>query len=347
MAEQANPAEVPPRSNEHIEFTVRAKEDLFLVGTQRTELRVQSQNNYSCLMLKTQKFSSLFRHYAKYHGLRKDDLEYTFVERLELDDTPEGVQLQRGDVIEVSEKKKTLSPPIRSNDEEYRLDLLSLLSDTSTLSGLHDCVFLITKPQEQTSELQKSILSPSTIKRQSEPLEVWAHKAILTARGEYFKGCFKKGLWKESEGNVSYINVGDEFNKGTIKRMLEWVYTNRIYGFENSTAQEALDLLRLSDKWILRDLKRLCEYRLIHLIQTTNVSKLLASSESFDARRLQKSCVKYCLENIKDVTNDKSFEEEIGRYPHLCIPILTEAAEILPERKRKFEHVVKEEEGGG
>lgn len=72
-----------------------AKEDLFLVGTQRTELRVQSQNNYSCLMLKTQKFSSLFRHYAKYHGLRKDDLEYTFVERLELDDTPEGVQLQR------------------------------------------------------------------------------------------------------------------------------------------------------------------------------------------------------------------------------------------------------------
>ena len=52
-------------------------------------------------MLKTQKFSSLFRHYAKYHGLRKDDLEYSFVEKLELDDTPEGVQLQRGDVIEV------------------------------------------------------------------------------------------------------------------------------------------------------------------------------------------------------------------------------------------------------
>ncbi|GMH68466.1 hypothetical protein TrVE_jg566 [Triparma verrucosa] len=348
MAEQGDPAQVAPRSNEHIEFTVRAKEDLFLVGTQRTELRVQSQNNYSCLMLKTQKFSSLFRHYAKYHGLRKDDLEYTFVERLELDDTPEGVQLQRGDVIEVSEKKKSPPSPIRSNDESYRLDLLGLLADTDSRSGLHDCVFLVDKEKEDLGELKESIMSPSSLKKREEPEEVWAHKAILTARGEYFKGCFKKGLWKESEGNVSYINVGSDFNKGTIKRMLEWVYTNRIYAFtENSTAQEALDLLRLADKWILKDLKRLCEYRLMSLIDTSNVSKLLSASETYDARRLQKSAVQYCLQNIKEVTGSKSFEEEIGNYPHLCIGILTEAAEIMPERKRKFEHVVKEEEGGG
>jgi hypothetical protein len=48
-------------------------------------------------MLKSQRFSSLFRHYAKYHGLRKDDLEYFFVNALENEDTPESVQLQRGD----------------------------------------------------------------------------------------------------------------------------------------------------------------------------------------------------------------------------------------------------------
>ena len=60
-----------------------------------------AETNYSCLMLKTQRFSSLFRHYAKYHGLRKDDLEYYFVNLLENDDTPESVQLQRGDTIMV------------------------------------------------------------------------------------------------------------------------------------------------------------------------------------------------------------------------------------------------------
>lgn len=44
-------------------------------------------------MLKNQRFSSLFRHYAKHHGLRKDDLAYYFTEELQNEDTPETVFL--------------------------------------------------------------------------------------------------------------------------------------------------------------------------------------------------------------------------------------------------------------
>lgn len=87
--------------NEHVEFSVRAAEDLYLKGSETTIRRVTAETNYSCLMLKTQRFSSLFRHYAKYHGLRKDELEYYFVNLLENEDTPESVQLQRGDTIMV------------------------------------------------------------------------------------------------------------------------------------------------------------------------------------------------------------------------------------------------------
>jgi hypothetical protein len=86
-------------TNEHVEFSVRAAEDLYLEGSLKTIRRVTADTNYSCLMLKTQRFSSLFRHYAKYHGLRKDDLQYHFVNVLKNDDTPESVQLQRNDVI--------------------------------------------------------------------------------------------------------------------------------------------------------------------------------------------------------------------------------------------------------
>jgi speckle-type POZ protein len=88
-------------NNEHVEFSVKAEEDLYLTGSENTIRRVTAETNYSCLMLKTQRFSSLFRHYAKYHGLRKDDLEYYFVNLLENEDTPESVQLQRGDTIMV------------------------------------------------------------------------------------------------------------------------------------------------------------------------------------------------------------------------------------------------------
>lgn len=95
-------------NSDHVEFSVRAEEDLYLQGSEATIRRVTADTNYSCLMLKTQRFSSLFRHYAKYHGLRKDDLEYYFVNLLENEDTPETVQLQRSDTIMVRRKKLSL-----------------------------------------------------------------------------------------------------------------------------------------------------------------------------------------------------------------------------------------------
>ena len=92
----------PISNTEHVEFSVKAEEDLYLTGTENTIRRVTAETNYSCLMLKTQRFSSLFRHYAKYHGLRKTDLEYYFVNLLQDEDTPESVQLQRSDTIMVN-----------------------------------------------------------------------------------------------------------------------------------------------------------------------------------------------------------------------------------------------------
>jgi hypothetical protein len=45
-------------------------------------------------MLKTQRFASLFRHYAKHHGLDKETLVFFFTEELQNDDTPESVHMQ-------------------------------------------------------------------------------------------------------------------------------------------------------------------------------------------------------------------------------------------------------------
>ena len=102
--------------NEYVEFTVKAEEDLYLTGSENTIRRVTADTNCSCLMLKTQRFSDLFRHYAKYHGLRKDDLEYYFVHPLENEDTPESVQLQRGDIIMVRKKRKPDPPEPAADD---------------------------------------------------------------------------------------------------------------------------------------------------------------------------------------------------------------------------------------
>jgi hypothetical protein len=125
--------------NEHVEFTVKAEEDLYLTGSETTIRRVTADTNYSCLMLKTQRFSSLFRHYAKYHGLRKDDLEYYFVNNLENEDTPETVQLQRGDIIMVRKRRKVEAPEEAADDAEFFKDMRELLDDEEHM----DAVFLV------------------------------------------------------------------------------------------------------------------------------------------------------------------------------------------------------------
>ncbi|CAM9317507.1 unnamed protein product, partial [Phaeothamnion confervicola] len=86
MAARAAPAPNTARQaplEEHVEFVVKAAEDLILEGTERRIVRVRAGTPYSCLMLKQQRFSSLFRHYAKHHGLKKDDLAYYFTEELQ------------------------------------------------------------------------------------------------------------------------------------------------------------------------------------------------------------------------------------------------------------------------
>ena len=58
------------KADENVNFRVVAKSNLYLTGSERSLLRVKSGNVYSCLMTTSPKMSSLFRHYAKYHGLR-------------------------------------------------------------------------------------------------------------------------------------------------------------------------------------------------------------------------------------------------------------------------------------
>ncbi|KAL3762122.1 hypothetical protein ACHAWU_001573 [Discostella pseudostelligera] len=133
--------------NEHVEFTVKAEEDLYLTGFESTIRRVTADTNYSCLMLKTQRFSSLFRHYAKYHGLRKDDLEYYFVHPLENEDTPESVQLQRGDIIMVRKRRKAEVPEPAADDTEFFKDMKELLDDEEHM----DAVFLVYRSPPTTT----------------------------------------------------------------------------------------------------------------------------------------------------------------------------------------------------
>lgn len=308
---------------------VKAEEDLYLTGSENTIRRVTAETNYSCLMLKTQRFSSLFRHYAKYHGLRKDDLEYYFVNLLENEDTPESVQLQRGDTIMVRKKRKSEPPEAAADDEEYFKDMKDLLNDEEHM----DVVFRIPTNQEAVD-----VKEPSD----EQCTQIRAHKCILTARGEYFKGLFRNGglnkgkhpSFKETEECT--IRVDQSFTEQHIRYVLEFVYTNRIQALREISTDDLLSLLHIADLWLLRDLKRLVEHELVRdHMSVESVARLYGATEDFHAQRLSRACIEFIMSNLRQLAGNNAFEEEMKNYPHLCIPVLKAAADLIPEPAHK------------
>jgi hypothetical protein len=301
---------------------VKAEEDLYLTGAENTIRRVTAETNYSCLMLKTQRFSSLFRHYAKYHGLRKDDLEYYFVNLLENEDTPESVQLQRGDTIMVRKKRKPEAPPSSADDKEFFKDMRELLDDEEHM----DCVF-----ETQERDADGTVIGVS---------ETRAHKAVLTARAEYFKALFRMSVagtkiaFKESETCV--VKTEPQFRSVHVRYCLEFMYTNRIASIKEIHTDDLLTLLNLSEAWLLRDLKRLVEIELIrNHMRVETVARMYGATEEFSAQRLSKACIDFIMTNLRQLAGNQDFEEEMKNYPHLCIPVLKAAADLIPEPAQK------------
>ena len=293
-------------------------------------------------MLKTQRFSSLFRHYAKYHGLRKDDLEYYFVNPLENEDTPESVQLQRGDTIMVRKRRKPEPPEAAADDDEFFRDMRELLDDDEHM----DAVFLVHGTGSDKVDKKGKPENNANM------VEIRAHKCILTARTEYFKALFRKGAtpaggknsgvaFKESE--ECNINVEPIFTPHHIRLTLEFIYTNRIATMRQISTDDLLCLLHLSDKWLLRDLKRFVEFELIksHMSVHT-VARMYGATEDFNAQRLSRACIEFIMANLRQVTGNTTFEEEMKNYPHLCIPVLKAAADMIPEgpvhKKQRTDH---------
>jgi speckle-type POZ protein len=292
------------------------------------------------LMLKIQRFSSLFRYYAKYHGLRKDDLEYYFVNLLENEDTPESVQLQRGDTIMVRKRRKPEPPQVAADDDEFFKDMRELLEDEEHM----DAVFLI--HPECSGNVKKEDNEPSSKK---DMIELKAHKSVLTARAEYFKALFRTNAktktagtsFRESEECI--ITVDAEFTEQHIRFILEFIYTNRIARIREISTDDLLCLLHLADRWLLRDLKRLIEHELIRDHMSINtVARMYGATEQFSAKRLSHACIEFIMSNLRQLAGNTVFEEEMKNYPHLCIPVLKAAADLIPDgpvhKKQRTEH---------
>jgi BTB/POZ domain len=180
-------------------------------------------------------------------------------------------------------------------------------------------------------------------------IEIRAHKSVLTARAEYFKAFFRtagaqKGGMAFKESQECTVTVEPVFSEQNIRAVLEFIYTNRIGDIGHVSTDDLLAILHLADKWLLRDLKRLVEHELVRSHLTTEtVARLYGATEDFGAKRLSRACIEFIMANLRHLAGNAAFEEEMKNFPHLCIPVLKAAADLIPEgplhkKQRTGEH---------
>lgn len=298
---------------ENVEFTVKAAEDLILTGTERSIVRVAANNMYSCLMQKTQRFSSLFRHYSKHHGLPKESLDFFFTSRLDPEDSPESVHLQKNDIILVRRRTvpTTVPMPIVSHDS-YFADMRKLLE-----SGEGTDVTFHVGPANHVLR---------------------AHRLVLTARCEIFYAMFRPGAMRESENGI--VRIPDHAVE-IVTKMLEFIYTNGVCDLSRLSSTQLIDLITLSEQYLLQPLKHLCEVAAKDLLTVNNIGRFMCAAEKFNAIYLKDFCIAFFTQHSADIVDDENFRDELESCPSLALTILKSAAkrptgsETSPSSKRR------------
>lgn len=168
-----------------------------------------------------------------------------------------------------------------------------------------------------------------------EIVEIRAHKSVLTARAEYFKALFRTaapGSSAFSESSACTVTVEPAFRPIHIRTVLEFIYTNRVSDLQRLSTDDLLAVLHLSDTWLLRDLKRLCEHEIMRAhVNLTSVARLYCVTEDVGAQRLSRACISFIMTHMRELAGNPSFLAEMQAYPHLCIPVLKAAADLIPE----------------
>eukprot|EP01114_Cavostelium_apophysatum_P001585 TRINITY_DN11385_c0_g1_i1.p1 TRINITY_DN11385_c0_g1~~TRINITY_DN11385_c0_g1_i1.p1 ORF type:complete len:277 (+),score=55.33 TRINITY_DN11385_c0_g1_i1:76-906(+) len=142
---------------------------------------------------------------------------------------------------------------------------------------------------------------------------LYGHKNILAARSLHFRNMFKSGMKEASEGLVHVTDV----SYATLSTMLTFLYTDQL----NIDPNTAVELLQVSEKYQLDELKAATEDFIRMSIESDNVIDLLMAADMHNARKLRKACVKFAVRHFSKVAQTRGFAGLVETGPHLLLEI--------------------------
>jgi len=120
----------------------------------------------------------------------------------------------------------------------------------------------------------------------------YAHKNILSTRSELFLASISSGM-KESQNNVISLN---DIEPEVFEYILTFLYTGSV----RVMPELAINLLIVSDRFLLRELKEHTEKVLARGLTAENVPMLSEVADKFNANKLKEQCFEFIYTNKID-----------------------------------------------
>lgn len=162
----------------------------------------------------------------------------------------------------------------------------------------------------------------------AEERPLYAHRCILTARCEAFRGMFSSPMreGQKPEGSAPIRVPVLEVSYAAFRCMLQYIYGGAVQVPE----ELAVELLGLADRYLLSGLKLLCGFTLEKMIGVDTVVRIIQAADRWDTPtgQLKAHCMEYILANYEAVVSHSVFDE-LASSPQLLLEILRAAARIV------------------
>jgi len=145
--------------------------------------------------------------------------------------------------------------------------------------------------------------------------KIYAHKAILASQCPKFYAQFTSEM---PDGKTDKLTIGN-FSYDAVFKMIEFFYCGEA-NFNEISHKCLLELLHLSDEYMVDNLHRICEKKLLNTIDVENVVQILILADNLNLTTLKQQCMEFMLKRISDIDLAKNSEEFI-KNPTLLMEI--------------------------
>ena len=154
--------------------------------------------------------------------------------------------------------------------------------------------------------------------------EVYAHRAILAVRSEYFRVLLFNGHMRESV-QAGALNMPasipimlNDVSYPVFMKVMEYLYTDSVRDVQLGLG---IHLLIASEQFMLDRLKLLCEDIIRREVDASNVISILVTSHQHNAKGLKELAMEFILSNISEKDIQKGLSD-LKSTPELLVEII-------------------------